>query len=303
MNELGFMRNAAESEFVYGECEIPLLEDADLSAVSNDRERLEKNPMTDALLEWIRQQVDVYAGEMAEKSQNEKKTSDLRQSSLFNQLLDRWKNQFMTKLTSELFGGKGVGGTFGGLGGGGEGKTSKDRSAHSSSDKQDAGDKNEDGGGSGDEKRLGPRFPRVLLSGHDVDPLDPGASGPFQVDERQPPVYQRDIDIKAGIYWINTARPLATKLLERFGSKDPRWREYLFQRYIEIILKQAIYHLSEVDPEFNADKVDYLMDTVTTRVHDAAATDIEQFLFNESLSGAPASVETSGDGISDPVSE
>lgn len=303
MNELGFMRNAAESEFVYGECDIPLLEDTELNAVSNDRERLVKNPMTDALLEWVRQQVDAYAGEMAEKAQNEKKTSDLRQSSLFNQLLDRWKNKFMTKLTSELFGGKGVGGTFGGFGGGGEGKTAKNKSAESSSDKQDSGDKNEDGGGSGDEKRQGPRFPRVLLSGYDVDPLDPGASGPFQVDERQPPVYQRDVDIKAGIYWINTARPLATKLLDKFGSKDPRWREYLFQRYIEIILKQNIYHLADIDPEFTADKVDYLMDTVTTRVHDAAATDLEQFLFNDNLSGSPASAQPSGDLAPDPVAQ
>lgn len=293
MNELGFMRHAAETEFIYGECEIPLLEAPELNSVSNDRERLEKNPLTDALLEWIRQQVDSFAGEMAEKQERERKTRDLRQSSLFNQVLDRWKNQFMIKLSGELFGGSGVGGTFGGFGGGGDSKVPKGKKATQSDKDPNSGEKEESGGGSGEERRQGPRFPRVLLSGYDVDPLDPQATSPFVVDERQPPVYQRDIDIKSGIYWINTARPLANKILDKFGAQGPRWREYLFQRYIEIILKQSIYELGEREPEFTPDKVDNLIDKITTRVHDAAADDLEQFLFNDNLTGSAASVNGS----------
>ena len=42
------------------------------------------------------------------------------------------------------------------------------------------------------------------------------------------PVYQRDIDVKAGIYWINTSRPLADKLREKEGANSARWREYSF---------------------------------------------------------------------------
>jgi hypothetical protein len=60
MNELGFMRYAPESEFVYGECEAPFLEDEALNSVTNSREKLVQNDVTDALLEWIRQQVDEY---------------------------------------------------------------------------------------------------------------------------------------------------------------------------------------------------------------------------------------------------
>jgi hypothetical protein len=284
MNELGFMRNSPESEFIYGECEAPFLEEEGLNSVTNAREKLVQNDLTDALLEWTRQQVDEYAGEMADKQRSEKKSRDLRQSSLFNQLLDRWKNKFMVKLTSELFGGKGLGDSFGGLGGGGDSKISKGDGGGGGDGKNTGGQGS--GGGSGDEPRKGPRFPRVLLSGHDIDPLDQEAKTPFECDERHPPVYQRDLDIEQGIYWINTSRPLARKLMDEYGAESPRFREYLFQRYVEIILKQAIHEMGKRDPEMTADKIDGLIDGVISRVHDAAADDLEDFLFGENLTGS-----------------
>jgi hypothetical protein len=300
MNELGFMKNAAESEFVYGECEAPFLEEEGVNSVTNDREKLVENDLTKALVSWIRQQVDVLSGEMAEKQRSEQKSRDLRQSSLFNQLLDRWKNKFMAKLTSELFGGKGIGDSFGGAGAGGDSKVSKGANGSgNSSDRQNEGESGDQGGGTGNESRKGPKFPRVLLSGHDPDPLDPNATGPFECDERNPPVYQRDLDIDQGIYWINTSRPLARKLMDQCGSGSARWREYLFQRYVDIILKQAIYELGKHDPDLRPYKIDGLIDDVTSRVHDAAAEDLESFLFDESLKGsAPMPVVSEGmDGM------
>jgi len=285
MFELGFLRNAAESEFIYGECECSFLEDEALNSVKNDREKLVDNELTQALIEWIRQQVDELAGELAEKSQTEKKTRDLRQSSMFNQLLDRWKNRFMEKLTAEIFGGPGLGDMFGGVGGGSSEKSKTGKSSKKNSKNGDMGDDGE-GGGSGDDARKGPKFPKVLLSGFHKDPLDEAATGPFYVDERQPPIYQRDVDIAHGIYWINTARPLANKIMDAYGSESPRWREYLFQRYVEIILKQSIYELNRRDPDFSAAKVDGLIDDITSRVHDAAADDLEQFLFSDNLTGS-----------------
>lgn len=294
MNELGFLRYAPEAEFIYGECQCPLLENPAHDSVKNDREKLVPNDLTNALIEWIRQQVDGLAEQLADKRRAEKKSRDLRQSSLFNQLLDKWKNRFMVKLTAELFGGSGIGDSFGGLGGGGEKKAGTGRPAGSGGDGKNVG-ANEGGGGSGDEKRRGPRFPRVLLSGHDSDPLDEGATHPFECDPRHPPIYQRDVDIANGIYWINTSRPLASKLMDRYGAAHPRWREYLFQRYVDIILKQTIHELGKRDPDFTPDKVDGLIDDVTSRVHDAAADDLERFLFEESLTGAPASAEPEAD--------
>ena len=44
MTELGI--HAAESEFIYGECHCPLLEDEDFGSVTNDREKLVENDLT-----------------------------------------------------------------------------------------------------------------------------------------------------------------------------------------------------------------------------------------------------------------
>ena len=73
------------------------------------------------------------------------------------------------------------------------------------------GDQGDGGGGSGDQVRKGPRFPRVLLSDQDVDPFDPAPVGPFHVDERQPPVYQRDVGSGGGDLLDKHVRPLANK--------------------------------------------------------------------------------------------
>src|SRR5262249_20243687 len=73
MNELGFMRYGPETEFIYGECECPLLEDEASNSVKNDREKLADNELTRALIEWIRQQVDALAEEMTDKRREEKK--------------------------------------------------------------------------------------------------------------------------------------------------------------------------------------------------------------------------------------
>src|SRR5207245_8378905 len=118
--ELGFLGNSSEAEFIYGECQCPILEDEPNNCVRNDREKLVDNPVSNALLAWVRQQVDALAGEMAEVRAQEKKAHNLVSASLFNQFLDKWKNKFMVKLTAELFGGVGIGGAFGGSGSGDE---------------------------------------------------------------------------------------------------------------------------------------------------------------------------------------
>jgi hypothetical protein len=295
MNELGFLRFAPEAEFIYGECEAAFLEDPELDCVRNDREKLVENELTRALLEWIRQQVDTLAEKMAEERKKDEKSRDLRQSSLFNQILDRWKNRFMVKLQSDLFGGSGIGATFGGSGGGGGANAGTGSGSGGAGDGGGGTGDGENGGGDGTEPRKGPNYPRVLLSGHDVDPLDDLANAPFFCDPRQPPVYQRYEDTVHNIYWINTSRALAQKIMDRYGSDSPRWREYLFQRHIEIMTKQSIHQLGKNEPTLTADKVDQLIDDLTMRVHDAAADDLEQFLFEENMTGSAAIVELDAD--------
>ena len=56
---------------------------------------------------------------------------------------------------------------------------------------------------------------------------------------------------------------------------------YLFQRYIEIILKEAIFQLGRMKPSITADDVVFCMDDITKRVHDQTAQDLNSFLFEE----------------------
>jgi hypothetical protein len=211
---------------------------------------------------------------------------------MFNRALDQWKNKFMTKMTAEIFGGPNLGDAVGGFGMGGEQKVAKgERNGTSDpSDRKNAGDNSDSGGGgAGDKASRGPKFPRVLLSSFDIDPLDPTSTQKVECHPRHPPVYQRaGGDVSAGIYWINTSRLFAKKLIDTYKVDSSRWREYLFQRYIEIIIKQMIQETARREPNLRAEVVDELMDKVTSQVHDAAATELETFLFNDGLSGATA---------------
>ncbi len=94
-------------------------------------------------------------------------------------------------------------------------------------------------------------------------------------------IHQRAGDVAAGIYWINTSRPLAEKIIGEYTPNSTRWREYLFQRYIDIILREAIFQLEKTETSLTADSVSQKIDDVTSRIHDGAAADLNDFLFEE----------------------
>ncbi|MCY7346801.1 MAG: hypothetical protein LH614_11350 [Pyrinomonadaceae bacterium] len=184
-----------------------------------------------------------------------------------------WKEVFMGKgpAGGDGFdfgsgGGSGVGGGNGGNGGGGN---------------ENPGGEGQEGG---DEKKKRPRFPQVLVSGTDSDPLDPLTTGPFHCDPRQPAIYQRTKDVEAGIYWINTSRRLADKILGEYGADSTRWREYMFQRYIDIMIREGIFQMEKTETSLTPDNVTRKIDDLTTRIHDQAAADLNDFLFEEQFS-------------------
>lgn len=275
IHELGPTRFSGQAEFIYGECECPILEDPDYDSVRNDRQTLLENDRSLALLAWVREQVELLAEKMETKNIQEKKTQDLKNTSQLNEILNKWKNRFMTQAWAELFAGKGPagitgtdpsggGGGAGGGGGGGDGGTGGGQE-----------------GGSGTKRK--PRFPQVLISGQDHDPLDPLATEPFHCDPRHPAVYQRTKDVDAGIYWINTSRRLAEKILNEYKADSTRWREYLFQRYVDIIVKEGVYQMGKLETSLTPDIITAKIDDVVTRVHDQAAQDLNAFLFEEAF--------------------
>lgn len=285
LHELGYLKYSAQAEFVYGECYCPTLEDKDDDCVKNDREKLVETPKTKALLDWIKNQVDTLCEKLAEQDRKERKKADWSKTSQFNEMLNSWKNKFMSKMFAEVLGGPGQGDSTGGTGGGGEGGADTG-TGKGGNDKSKSGD-GTGGGGEGTKPKRAPRFPRVMLSSYDPDPLSTDPNARVDLDPRHPPVHQRPEDVDEGIYWINTSRPLAQRIIEQYKVTSTRWREYLLQRYVDIIIKEALYQKAKKEPHLTAEMVDYLIMDVVSRIHDAAAADLEQFLFEESFGTQP----------------
>ena len=277
IHELGQSRFSGQTDFIYGECECPILEDPEMDSVKNDREKLISNERSDALIAWVREQVETLAERMELKNTREKKQQDLKNTSIFNDMLNRWKDNFMKQVWVEVFMGKGPAGSDGfdlGIGGG----SGKGKGNGGGGDNENPGGDGQEGG---DEKKKRPRFPQVLVSGKDTDPLDTLATAPFQCDPRQPAIYQRTKDVEAGIYWINTSRQLAGKILDEYGADSTRWREYMFQRYIDIMIREGIFQMEKTETSLTPDNVTRKIDDLTTRIHDQAAADLNDFLFEE----------------------
>lgn len=278
IHELGQSRFSGQTEFIYGECECPILEDTELDCVRNDRQKLIENDRSLPLLAWVRDQIESLTEKMETKNAQEKQRQDLKNTSLFNDMLNRWKDRFMNQVWVQVFMGKGPAGSDGlniGSGTGGNGGENDNP----------GGDEKPGGAGQegGDEKKKRPRFPQVLISGQDHDPLDSLATEPFYCDPRHPAIYQRSKDVEAGIYWINTSRSLAEKILKEHKADSTRWREYMFQRYVDIIIKEGIFQLEKTETSITADDVSRKMDELTTLIHDQAANDLNDFLFDEQL--------------------
>lgn len=283
ITSLGLVDHPAHGDFIFGELYCPKLEDPAYKCVANDRERLIDNEKTRVLLGWARDQIDQLAGKLADADAKERKHQDLSQSSAFNELLNQWKNKFMPTLMAQLFGGSGEGSGFGGTGAGVGGIGEDDGPSDGDENATDAdGDSGGEQGGGGDEAKRGRRAPTVRLSGYDADPLDLMAP-PLELSPRQPGVYQRPKDVPEGIYWINTSRPLAQRILESLGAESTRWRDYMFQRYVEIILKESLYTLERAEGDLRADRLQGHIDSLYTTVYDQAYEELESFLFSDKL--------------------
>jgi len=129
-----------------------------------------------------------------------------------------------------------------------------------------------------------PKSLRVLLSGTDPDPLGISPGGSVTLTERNPVIYQRVQDVAEGIYWINTQSPLAKAILSKYADHSPRWRDYLFQRYVDIFVKQILHELQKRDPEgFKADAVDNALDIKIMQIHSLAVNDLGKFFFDETF--------------------
>lgn len=273
IHELPYLKQYSQAEFIFGECYCPILEDPEEDCVKNDREKLIDGPKSRALLRWIAEKVDEIGRAIEKEEAAKRKLQNLSLSDVFNNILNTWKNQFMDKMLGEVLGGAGLGDTSGGTGEFGSGGGLKDKSETKGGT---GGSGERKGGGEGDQPKKGQRHPVVLLSSLNPDPFGDGAS--LDLSSRHSPVYQRPIDVEHGVYWINTSRPLATAILERHGAESARWREYHFQRFVDIIVMEALHTMEKKGVELTFDIVENKINDVIKSVHDNALEHLSPFL-------------------------
>lgn len=261
-------------EFIYGECSSPIMEDPDEDYVKNDRVEFVRAERSEALLKWVQQCVNDLARKLEEQQRKQRRGRDLQNTSNFNKILNTWNHQFIkAMLKDQLFGD----GSEMGIGGKAEKAPIIGKQAGQESGKKGTKQK----GTRGDtDTRKAPKHPTVLVSSHDKDPLSDNERV-YDCDPRQPAVHQHPIDVPHGIYWINTSKPLAELILNRDGADSSRWRYYLFQRHIDIIIKEAVFQMGKSELSLTSDGVNQKIDEIIAKVHDKAAEDLVSFLFDE----------------------
>jgi len=290
-----------QTDFIYGECTCPILEDPEDDCVSNDRVKLISNEKSKIVLGLIKESIENLCKKISSQEKKEKEESNKKISSDFNNFLNQWKNRFMNKILSEMFISKQLGDSDASNNiddevGDDNGKYNKNNGSfdsgniggetpppliNSNDTANKDGEENKSKEGN-DEKIKNSRFPRILLSGHDEDPLEPGNK--IFLQQSQGLIYQRPQDVNEGIYWINTSSPLAKYIIDEYGAESVRWRDYLFQRYVDILIKEALIKLEKKEPDrFNANTIDgEIFGKLVTRIHEIASKELEAFLFDDS---------------------
>jgi hypothetical protein len=250
------------------------MENPDDVYVKNDRSEFVKGEKSEALLKWIQESVNTLSKKMEEKQRKERRAKDLDTTSNFNQILSTWNHQFLrTMLKEQPFGeenepGVGGPGSNAPVIGSNEGKRPGQKGSKTIGSK------------GGKESRKAPKHSTILISSQDPDPLS-GTGETYDCDPRQPTIHQRPMDVQHGIYWINTSKPLADLILKRNGSDSPHWRYYLFQRHVDVIIKESIYQLGKKEVSISADDVSQKIDEMISRSNDKASEDLIDFLFKE----------------------
>lgn len=271
MHELGIFTTGF-TDFIYGECVCPIMEDKEEDCVRNDREKFVETPRSIALRSWVQACVSELASKMENKHREQRRKRDLKQTSDFNKILNTWKDHFIKRMLRTQLSGLGEEAGIGG----------DDREQAVVGDQKGKGTgkrgRKMTGETGGSSVKKSPASPSVLISGHDRDPLSEDEST-FECDPRHPAVHQRPMDVPHGIYWINTSKPMAGLILDREGADSPQWRSYLFHRYVDIIIKEAIFQMGKKELTLSADEVNRTIDDIVSSVLDKAVEDLKEFLF------------------------
>ena len=220
--------------------------------VENDRESFRNSPPVEALKAWLRERIGACAAQAEAELRERQRRAELDAASALNRTLNDYARTFLRELETEVFvdwldeEGGGEGGDGAGAGGGGRGNG--------------AGGGSGEGGGRRDapgntQRVRRPRFPRILLSGHDEDPAEPGATR--ALSPSHPPIHQNDDDARRyNVWWINTSHPYASEAMSRGGVGGRAWKEYHFFMFRDIVQIEHLRMLQRRDSEMALDQLE-----------------------------------------------
>ena len=147
--------------------------------------------------------------------------------------------------------------------------------------------------GAGAGKKKGRGYPQILLSGIDRDPYEPEKAPEQFLTKHHPPVSQRvsPDDIKAMIWWINMASPLANRYWSEAtgqssastSDKVKQWRVYYLERLIEAMVKIRLYIDARFEGNTSWDMFKERWDDVMIEMQEAMASELEGFLDSGTL--------------------
>ncbi len=124
----------------------------------------------------------------------------------------------------------------------------------------------------GEPDRQSSARPRILLSGVHKDPT---TDMDVILEVSDPPVFQRPglHDSRTNTWWINLQSPLA-KAMYTHGPESIQWRNYHFQRFIDVYVRLEIYREYQDRQDLAADTIVYQYDDLMARIYRDAADEI-----------------------------
>jgi hypothetical protein len=84
------------------------------------------------------------------------------------------------------------------------------------------------------EKKHGSGFPKLLLTGRD---LDPATQTIREGDPDQPALWQEVSDVVHNVWWLNLQSPEAAYVFGQRESNPPLWRTYHSEKLVEMVIQ------------------------------------------------------------------
>ncbi len=265
--ELPFPGHSPILSFIHAELQLEFKELNDL--ITNDREKLVDSEITRSILEWCAQKIWNKVGEIEEFLQKNKQKNDLDIAAKLNQSLNKHAQRFLQQIQAEILvnyipspTGGGPGSDGEGIGGIKEGVGGIGKRTHGQGGGEGSGGSKEI---EGKEKKVTrSQFPRILLSGYDLDPATDNVETK-ELTDRHPPLHQDDVDRLYNVWWLNTSHPFADKAIKYGGPEGHAFKNHHLSMFKDMVQRESLRILQRREVELPLDRIENELDEISNK--------------------------------------